>query len=86
MQYANSHAARLPAFVPRQSNSLWNPASRNRPYLDYNGRSGEDRYQMTYASRSETQFSVEPIRRLLTNTGSSDRIGGTVVIVNPFAK
>ena len=62
----------------RQSNSLWNPANRNRDWVDYAGRTGRQREAGTVTQWIATPVPVFPGRPLPT--------GKTVVIVNPYVK
>ena len=60
----------------RQSNSLWNPANPNRPWVDYRGRTGREREAATVK-----QWIVTPVPNRFPGA-----FQGPIVIVNPFVK
>jgi len=66
----------------QQSNSLWNPANPNRPWVDYTGRTGREREAGTVK-----QWIVTPVTGL-RQTGrvfpNLQPTGRTVIIINTF--
>ncbi len=62
----------------QQTNSLWNPANPNRPWVDYAGRTGRER-----EARTVKQWVVTPVPGRFLPTFPTGR---TVIIFNPYVK
>ena len=77
---SDSYGQQAYVVQPRlQSNSIYNPSNPNRPWLDYNGRTGREREAGTVQ-----QWVVTPIRgRVFPNLQATGR---TVIILNPYMK
>ena len=76
----NALAQQVIVIQPRQqSNSLFNPANPNRPWVDYAGKTGRQR-----AAQTPTQWIATPIPRRFFPLNIPPTYRGPVVILNPY--